>query len=266
MLENVLNGCLEIFLAGLVFFFVEKLKPAFQQTKDIRKEKRQEFILSIFNVVFSSYVVLFLLSFWVENILTPLMWYQVFDSLILQLPLFVQVFLGAAILDLSKYWQHRISHSYLWRFHAIHHSARELTWITGLRLHPVEIVVAAMFDATFLFVLGFGGEAIMVAILLLKVLNFVIHSNLNLKFNKPLRYILASPHYHRWHHADQVSAYDKNFAGAFPFWDILFGTYYHPEALPDGYGLSKAERDNYPESIVGWLLYPFKKFRNSDGS
>tara|TARA_R110001592_G_scaffold20926_25_gene84896 strand:+ start:24277 stop:25077 length:801 start_codon:yes stop_codon:yes gene_type:complete len=265
MFDNVIVGFLEILFVGCVFIFVEKFRPVATSTTDIKHEKLQEFILSLFNLVFSTYIILYILDLWLEYVLTPYFWHHVSDPFVQVLPFFIQVFLGALILDLSKYWQHRMSHRYMWKFHAIHHSAKELTWITGLRLHPVEIVVASIFDTTFLFILGFSGNSIVIAILLLRILNFVIHANLNLKYDKPLRYILASPHYHRWHHANQKSAYDKNFAGAFPFWDMLFGTYYHPEELPKAYGLSSNETKFYPKYATGWLLYPFKKLKKKDG-
>lgn len=260
MLDQSVQNITEIIIAGLIFFFIEKLKPSFKTNEDIKKEKRLELLLAIFNASFVAYIIIALSSLWIEYVLQPLTWYQILNPVVQHLPVFIQLFIAAAILDLAKYWQHRLSHKYIWNVHAIHHSAKQLTWITGLRLHPIEIAVAAMFDATFLYILGFEGDAIIMAIIFLKALNFMIHSNLDLKYTKPFRYLLASPHYHRWHHANIKEAYDKNFAGAFPFWDLLFGTYYCPEEDPPGYGLSKFETKHYPShNVIGWLLYPFKR-------
>lgn len=54
----------------------------------------------------------------------------------------------------------------------------------------------------------------------------------------PLRAILASPRFHRWHHTSAEEGRDKNFAGLLPLWDILFGTYYIPDSQPTGFGVS----------------------------
>ena len=85
------------------------------------------------------------------------------------------------------------------------------------------------------------------------------HANINLKFDKPLRYVLASPHYHRWHHAGEKHAYNKNYCAMFSLIDLMFGTYYHPERLPKGYGLEPLEQKDYPDGLLGWLAYPFKQ-------
>jgi sterol desaturase/sphingolipid hydroxylase (fatty acid hydroxylase superfamily) len=157
-----------------------------------------------------------------------------FDETLRHLPLALQILLGLLLVDFSTYWRHRFTHKYMWQYHAFHHSAEEITWITSLRLHPVDYAVAMLVDTIFLYFLGFGGQGIAAALVIAQVYNYFTHLDLNVQFKKPLCYVLASPHYHRWHHATDKSAYDKNFCGIFSFLDVIFGTYHHPDELPKG--------------------------------
>ncbi len=71
----------------------------------------------------------------------------------------------------------------------------------------------------------------------------------------PLRWLLASPQFHHWHHANETHAFDKNFAGQLPFLDALFGTLYIPgKAMPKAYGTG----DPVPPLYHEQLLYPFR--------
>jgi len=72
------------------------------------------------------------------------------------------------------------------------------------------------------------------------------------------RRILASPYFHRWHHANDKRSYDKNFCVIFPFLDILFGSFYYPDnRIPDGYGLRVKEQKNFQSGLRGAFIYPF---------
>ena len=71
---------------------------------------------------------------------------------------------------------------------------------------------------------------------------------------RPLRAVLASPRFHRWHHTDEASARDKNFAGLLPLWDILFGTYYMPrDKVPTRFGTTSPVA-----GLVGQMIFPFR--------
>jgi sterol desaturase/sphingolipid hydroxylase (fatty acid hydroxylase superfamily) len=88
------------------------------------------------------------------------------------------------------------------------------------------------------------------------------HSNFKISFG-PLRWILASPTYHHWHHANQPEAYDRNFAGQLPLIDLLFGTAIMKEAEgPSAYGVDEP----IPEDFVGQLIVPFRKADMADAS
>ena len=73
-----------------------------------------------------------------------------------------------------------------------------------------------------------------------------VHANLNWTLG-PFKYVLAGPVFHRWHHTAADRGGSKNFAGTFPIWDLMFGTFYMPEnELPDAYGV---DDKNFPEGF-----------------
>jgi sterol desaturase/sphingolipid hydroxylase (fatty acid hydroxylase superfamily) len=69
--------------------------------------------------------------------------------------------------------------------------------------------------------------------------------------------VLASPIFHRWHHTSLEEGGNTNFAGTFPVWDILFGTFRMPKnELPKSYGIGE---EAFPSAITGQLAYPFRR-------
>ncbi|HVW23728.1 MAG TPA: sterol desaturase family protein [Polyangiaceae bacterium] len=159
--------------------------------------------------------------------------------------------------DFVYYWVHRLAHTVpaLWRFHAVHHSSEHLRWTSALRAHPVETYCHAVI-ALPLFLLGFPFDALVAVLGLSGLYSFVIHANVNVS-SRRLSYVLNSPRYHAWHHARDARDGTVNFAGFFPFFDALFGTYKHPDRLPPAFGLDDPATPSVPEDFLGQLKYPF---------
>ena len=259
-MEDNFYNILEVIIFGFIFFFIEKIRPAEKDTPFFKDDLKNEAFLAVINIVVFIPINAFLAILLLDMSIRPLLGEQILAPYIEMLPLAFQVLLGALILDFSTYWRHRFTHNYMWSYHAVHHSADQLTWLTSLRLHPIDLLAAALIDSFILYLFGFGGGGFFGAIVIANLMNYFTHINIDIKFNKPMRYILASPTYHRWHHATVKEAYDKNFCGAFPIWDILFGTYYHPEELPPNYGLSPMDQKDFPRlGYIGWLTFPFKR-------
>jgi len=158
--------------------------------------------------------------------------------------------------DLLGYGSHRMFHrGVLWRFHAVHHSAKELDWLAAARVHPLNEVLSRLLQLVPLYLLGFRGEALAAAVPFLTFYAIFVHANLKWDFG-PLRYVIASPTFHRWHHTSQEEGLDKNFAGLFPWIDLLFGTFYMPRGRqPEKFGVAG---ERVPEGIIGQLAYPFR--------
>jgi sterol desaturase/sphingolipid hydroxylase (fatty acid hydroxylase superfamily) len=83
-----------------------------------------------------------------------------------------------------------------------------------------------------------------------------LHADVDWSFG-PLRYVIASPVFHRWHHTSEEEGLDRNFAGMFPFIDVIFGTFYMPRGrAPERFGLV---RDDVPDGLLAQLWYPFRR-------
>jgi sterol desaturase/sphingolipid hydroxylase (fatty acid hydroxylase superfamily) len=248
-----------LLLAGAACFFLERLSPAEPQTKFFKRDFKKELGLALLNAIIFVPILTYIVTISVVALLRTVAPFQMFDETIQQWPIAVQVVAGLLILDFSTYWRHRFTHNYMWPYHSFHHSAEEITWITSLRLHPIDMFAAVLFDTMVLYFLGFTGIGIIGAALIMQFYNYYTHLNINIRYGKPLCYILASPHYHRWHHATDKSAYDKNFCAMFSFYDVIFGTYYHPDDLPKAYGLTPREQQEVPHGLIAHILHPIKK-------
>jgi sterol desaturase/sphingolipid hydroxylase (fatty acid hydroxylase superfamily) len=172
-----------------------------------------------------------------------------------RLPLWAQAVAILALGDLISYWTHRAFHrGRLWNFHAVHHSSVDLDWLSAVRLHPVNDALMRVAATLPLIALGLAPVAVASITPILTLMAILVHANLDWDWG-PLRCVLVSPRFHRWHHTDETSARDKNFAGLLPLWDILFGTYYMPrDRLPQHFGT----RSPVPQGLLGQMLFPLR--------
>jgi sterol desaturase/sphingolipid hydroxylase (fatty acid hydroxylase superfamily) len=158
--------------------------------------------------------------------------------------------------DLIGYWVHRWFHiGPLWRVHAVHHSSTALDWLSSTRLHPVNEILSRLLSALPLLLLGFAPGLLAAYVPFLTLYALLLHANVRWDFG-PLRLILASPAFHRWHHASEAAAVNRNFAGLLPLWDLLFGTVYLPSRQPAEFGVHDVR---LPGSFAGLILYPFRR-------
>lgn len=157
--------------------------------------------------------------------------------------------------DFIGYWTHRAFHSpHLWPFHAVHHSSRELTWLAAVRVHPVNDVVNRAAQALPIVALGLPFKALALYVPFLTLYAVLIHANVGWSFG-PLGYVIASPCFHRWHHTVEAEGLNKNFAGLFPLFDLLFGTFYMPRGgQPRRFGTTGTA---VPERFLAQLRFPF---------
>ena len=173
-------------------------------------------------------------------------------------PVWLQAIEIYVLVDLLGYWTHRLFHSgKWWLFHAVHHSSEELDWLGALRVHPVNDLVNKLAQAAPLLLLGFNPTVTLSAAPFFTFYAIFLHANVNWDFG-PLRAVIATPVFHRWHHSRDRAAWDKNFAGLFPFWDLLFGTYYMPRGRwPENFGI----HEPMPTGYLGQLWAPFAWLR-----
>jgi sterol desaturase/sphingolipid hydroxylase (fatty acid hydroxylase superfamily) len=174
-------------------------------------------------------------------------------------PLWLQVVEVLLLGDLIGYASHRLFHGRrLWRFHAVHHSSREVDWLSSTRLHPVNDVGMRLAQVVPFVLLGFNPLVVAGYAPFLTFHALLLHANVPWTFGR-LRYVISSPAFHRWHHTTQAEGLDKNFAGLFPFIDMAFGTFYMPGGRqPERFGVLG---DPVPETLMAQLVYPFRSER-----
>jgi sterol desaturase/sphingolipid hydroxylase (fatty acid hydroxylase superfamily) len=178
-------------------------------------------------------------------------------------PLILQLVEVVAVADLAQYAVHRAFHRvpWLWRFHAIHHSAQAMDWLAGSRLHLVDIVVTRGLSFVPLYLLGFSPPALYAYLVFVAFHAVFIHANVRFRFG-PLERLVVTPRFHHWHHAAAPEAVDRNFAVHLPVIDRLFGTDYFPEGRwPDAYGLSGPP---VPEGWLRQLVWPLGRRAAAD--
>jgi sterol desaturase/sphingolipid hydroxylase (fatty acid hydroxylase superfamily) len=167
--------------------------------------------------------------------------------------------------ETAYYWAHRLSHQipFLWRFHAVHHSAEQLDFLVNTRMHPVDLVWSRMVMLTPIFALGlanplrFGDGLIATTILLSgSMWGYFIHSNVRWRLG-PFEWLLTTPAFHHWHHTNDAKRRDCNYASMFPWLDRLFGTHHLPKAWPERYGIDEP----MPDSLAGQFIHPLAPSR-----
>lgn len=166
-------------------------------------------------------------------------------------PWWLQAIEVVVLSDFLIYWGHRLQHGvgFLWRFHAVHHSAKHLDWLAAHREHPLDTVYTVGLINLPAFVLGFPVETLAGLIAFRGLWAIYIHSNTRIPIG-PLRMLVGSPELHHWHHDRARDA--GNYANLSPLMDILFGTYRCPAHEPAEFGI----REPTPETYLGQLLRP----------
>jgi len=171
------------------------------------------------------------------------------------MPLWAQALTFLVASDFLLYWFHRLYHgAHLWKYHAVHHSSAEVDWISAARFHPVNILFGTVIVDVALLLAGISPNVMLWVGPFTTASSAFVHANLNWTLG-PFKYVIAGPVFHRWHHTAADRGGSSNFAGTFPIWDILFGTFYMPKnELPDAYGI---DDEHFPQGFGQQLIYPF---------
>lgn len=165
-----------------------------------------------------------------------------------------QFVVAVFVSDLVGYWRHRLlHHPWFWPSHAVHHSDVAVHWLTLVRIHPTERWANAAFDTVFLALCGFPPEIVVTNNLLRHYYGYWLHCDFRGNYGV-LRHVFVSPGFHRWHHATERAARDKNFAVIFSCIDRLFGSFYLPNERATRFGLGP---DSQPVPFHSQMLMPF---------
>jgi sterol desaturase/sphingolipid hydroxylase (fatty acid hydroxylase superfamily) len=155
-----------------------------------------------------------------------------------QLPLLAQSALYLVAADFFHYWVHRLFHrGWMWKYHAVHHAPTELDWTSAARFHPFNLLADSILVDVSLLMCGISPNIFLVVGPFTTFSSALVHANLSWTFG-PLKYVFASPVFHRWHHTLPDEGGERNFGGTFSLFDVIFGTFYMPEGRrPSRYGV-----------------------------
>lgn len=249
MLQDIAKTLAEVLLAGFVFSAIERWRPAAPSQSAWRADLVTDILYAVLPVFLYAPLapraffagagfVFGGRTFGVPAVMSQPLWAQAAEALVL--------------MDFLGYLGHRLLHrGSLWSFHAIHHGAIEIDWLTAARNHPVNVVVQRIIVTAPLVLFGFSPLAICAAGPVFAFWGFLTHANLDTDFG-PLRYLLVSPALHRWHHTGLDEGGNKNFGDVFALWDVIFGTFYLPETKATRFGLE----DGPPADLIGQTLWP----------
>lgn len=249
MPDAIIHHCLEMLSSyGWLFLlpFLESIWPAHQQ-KIFRK--------GLLNDIIHAYQPLSLQPFIVSGIVVVVALFSSpsAQSWLAQQPSLVNLIAIIIIFEASFYWIHKASHHFplLWEFHRVHHSSVSLDSISTNRFHIVD---KALFATPYLLLIIYfqpDAEVLFLYTIFQSFWDRYSHSNINGPFFTGR--IIASPHFHRWHHSILPEARNKNFSRDFVFMDYLFGTAYYPKkVIPHSFG-----EPEYSNNILIQHCLPF---------
>lgn len=179
-------------------------------------------------------------------------------------PLWAETVVAVLALDLVIYFQHVLFHAVpsLWRLHRMHHADTDIDATTGLRFHPLEIILSLMIKLAAVMVLGPSALAVLLFEVILNGTAMFNHANLALATpaDAVLRLLVVTPDMHRVHHSWHRDETDRNYGFCFPWWDRLLGTYTaQPRDGHEGMTIGlPVFRDTREQSLSRLLTQPFR--------
>lgn len=177
-------------------------------------------------------------------------------------PVWTQLLIMFVMADFIQWNIHRQLHSrtWLWEFHKVHHSVKEMGFAAQFRFHFMETIVYKTLQYIPLAMIGFGIEEFFVVHMMSVFIGHLNHANLNWDYGW-LRYILNNPKMHIWHHSKvlpEEHPNGMNFGLSLSIWDYLFGSAYIPKEGKN-IELGFEGDEQFPENFGKQLVFPFRK-------
>lgn len=176
------------------------------------------------------------------------------------LPMGLKIVFAFILRDFIQWCTHIMLHrvTWLWEFHKVHHSVKEMGFAAHLRFHWMEKFIYNFIMYVPMAVLGFGIEEFFAAHIIAIAIGHFNHANVNVPLG-PLKYVLNNPQMHIWHHArKQPNKYGSNFGLSLSIWDYLFKTAYVPASGRD-IELGFEQDEEFPEKAGSQLIWPLGK-------
>jgi sterol desaturase/sphingolipid hydroxylase (fatty acid hydroxylase superfamily) len=188
---------------------------------------------------------------------------------VVPVPFVAATLASVVLLDLAIYLQHVLFHAVpvLWRLHRMHHADLDIDVTTGVRFHPIEILLSLLIKFGVIALLGAPALAVLIFEVLLNATSMFNHSNVRMPagVDRIVRMLVVTPDMHRVHHSIVRRETNSNFGFNFPWWDRLFGTYRpQPAAGHDGMTIGvESFRDPAELRLDRMLLQPLREGNDS---
>ena len=252
-----------ILLGGIVFFWVlEGIIPLYS----FKYKKGQHAFLNLLFTTTTA-IIGFGFAFLLLKSTEIVNFYHFCKIQFFDLPLILEVLISLLILDLvGAYLVHFVEHKipWMWKFHVIHHSDKNVDVTTGLRHHPGETVFRIMFTILGVYISGASIGIVMLYQSLSVLFAHLTHANISLpnRLDRLISYLFVTPNMHKVHHHYKQPLTDTNYGNIFSIWDRVFGTYTFVEDSKSlVYGIDTHIKDKKIDSFSNLLLIPFKKMR-----
>ncbi len=162
---------------------------------------------------------------------------------------------GAFVGDFFFYWCHRAQHRWLWRYHAVHHSVRELNSTNSFHHVTEPLIQTILIVLPSSLIVSQSGAIVPVIALMLHMQSSYIHSSSKWHIG-PLRAVFVDNRFHRIHHSLEERHYDRNFGAVTTLWDRLFGTAHFPAA--DEWPATGIHEVDQPRTLREWVDLPWR--------
>lgn len=183
------------------------------------------------------------------------------------LPVWAHVLLAVLLLDAWTYLWHRMNHRipFLWRFHRVHHSDRQMDVTTATRFHFGEIVLSSALRIPLIILLGvYVWELVLYETLMFAVVQFH-HADIRLPdaLDRILRVVIVTPNMHKVHHSRIRLETDSNYSAFLSIWDRLFSSFrIRPDPSEIEFGLDEFSPED-AASMASLLKMPARSVRTS---
>ncbi len=245
-------------------FLVVALWEHFAPRRKLSLRKSLRWINNLSIVVLNSFVLRFLFPAAAVGVAVFAQTQQWGLFYYLNLPYWFTLMITVIMLDGIIYLQHILFHAVpiFWRLHRVHHADLDFDVTTGLRFHPIEIILSMGIKFAAIVTLGVPPLAVIIFEVLLNATSMFNHSNIYIPvwFDRILRCLVVTPDMHRVHHSIETFETNSNFGFNFPWWDRLMGTYRaQPQAghIDITIGIKQYRDKKQVNWLWGMLLLPF---------
>ena len=242
----------------LLIFIIELIFPIYKR----RIESYKRWIINFSFVLINTLILRFLFPILAVSFASICIKYNIGIFNYFNFNVLFSVIVSFLFLDLGIWLQHLLFHKvgFLWRFHKIHHSDEEVDFTTGIRFHPIEIIISMIYKFILIAIIGPSIALVIIFEIILNASSIFNHGNIKIKrkYDLNLRKLIVTPNMHRIHHSEEEKETNSNYGFNFSIWDRIFSTYKENAAKEDNLVVGLEEfKDKNSRSIFMLLFKPF---------